>query len=126
MLLLIQKNKKNLVRIKASNSINASMRKHKNQINHYNKQRRVLMANSTVCQSLRTTKPMSCDQRRLRSACASAQSAQSFCCSHLPSKPPGYPKRNKQEPLPYWVVVQADLSLCLSHMYYCRVCRELA
>ena len=34
-----------------SNSVNASKRKHKNQINHYNKQR--LMANSTVCQSKR-------------------------------------------------------------------------
>ena len=34
---------KNLVRIKAPNSVNASKRKHKNQINHYNKQRRVLM-----------------------------------------------------------------------------------
>ena len=33
------------------NSVNASKRKHKNQINRYNKQRRVLMANSTVCQS---------------------------------------------------------------------------
>ena len=33
------------------NSVNASNRKHKNQINPYNKQRRVLMANSTVCQS---------------------------------------------------------------------------
>ena len=42
---------KNSVRIKAPNSVNASKRKHKNQINHYNKQRRVLMANSTVCQS---------------------------------------------------------------------------
>ena len=43
---------KKLVRIKAPNSVNASKRKHKkNQINHYNKQRRVLMANSTVCQS---------------------------------------------------------------------------
>ena len=42
---------KNLVRIKAPNSVNASKRKHKNQINHYNKQRQVLMANSTVCQS---------------------------------------------------------------------------
>ena len=42
---------KNSVRIKAANSVNASKRKHKNQINHYNKQRRVLMANSTVCQS---------------------------------------------------------------------------
>ena len=43
--------KKNLVRIKAPNSVNASKRKHKNQINHYNKQRRVFMVNSTVCQS---------------------------------------------------------------------------
>ena len=42
---------KNSVRIKAPNSVNASKRKHKNQINHYNKQRRVLMANSTLCQS---------------------------------------------------------------------------
>ena len=42
---------KNSVRITAPNSVNASKRKHKNQINHYNKQRRVLMANSTVCQS---------------------------------------------------------------------------
>ena len=42
---------KNLVRIKASKSVNASKRKHKNQINHYNKQRRVAMANSIVCQS---------------------------------------------------------------------------
>ena len=42
---------KNSVRTKAANSVNASKRKHKNQINHYNKQRRVLMANSTVCQS---------------------------------------------------------------------------
>ena len=42
---------KNSVRMKASNSVNASNRKHKNQINHYDKQRRVLMANSTTCQS---------------------------------------------------------------------------
>ena len=41
----------NSVRIKAPYSVNASKRKHKNQINHYNKQRRILMANSTVCQS---------------------------------------------------------------------------
>ena len=40
---------KNSVRIKAPNSVNASKRKHKNQINHYDKQRRVHMA--TVCQS---------------------------------------------------------------------------
>ena len=42
---------KNSVRIKAPNSVNASKRKHKNQNNHYNKQRQVLMANFTVCQS---------------------------------------------------------------------------
>ena len=42
---------KNVVRIKAPNSVNASKRKHKNQINHYNKQRRVFMANSTLYQS---------------------------------------------------------------------------
>ena len=42
---------KNSVRIKAPNSVHASKQKHKNQINHYNKQRRVLMANSIVCQS---------------------------------------------------------------------------
>ena len=41
---------KNSVRIKAPNSVNSSKRKHKNQI-HYNKQIRVFMANSTVCQS---------------------------------------------------------------------------
>ena len=35
---------KNSVRIKAPNSVNASKQKHKNQINHYDKQRRVLMA----------------------------------------------------------------------------------
>ena len=37
---------KNSVCIKAPNSVNASKRKHKNQINHYNKQRWILMANS--------------------------------------------------------------------------------
>ena len=42
---------KNLVRIKAPNTVNASKRKHKNQNIHYDKQRRVLMANSTECQS---------------------------------------------------------------------------
>ena len=44
MLFLIQKYiKKKSIHIKAPNSVNASKRKHKNQINHYNKQRRVLM-----------------------------------------------------------------------------------
>ena len=32
-------------------TVSASKRKHKNQINHYDKQRRVLMANSAVYQS---------------------------------------------------------------------------
>ena len=41
-------------------------------------------------------------------------------------QPPGYLKRNKQEPLPYWVDVQADLSLCWLHRSYCRFCLELA
>ena len=42
---------KNVIRIMAPNSVNASKRKHKNQINHFDKQRRVLMSNSVVCQS---------------------------------------------------------------------------
>ena len=42
---------KHSVRITTSNSVNASKGKHKNQINHYDKQRRVLMADSTICQS---------------------------------------------------------------------------
>ena len=37
---------KNSVRIKAPNPVNTSKRKHKNQINHYYKQTRVLMAKS--------------------------------------------------------------------------------
>ena len=41
---------KNSVCIKAPNSVNASKRKHKNQINYYNKHRRVPIADSTVCQ----------------------------------------------------------------------------
>ena len=39
---------------------------------------------------------------------------------------PGYPKRDEQESLPYWVDVQADLSLCWSHRPYCRFCHVLA
>ena len=42
---------KKSVHIKAPNSVNASKRKRKNQINQYNKQSRVLMANFTVYQS---------------------------------------------------------------------------
>ena len=37
---------------------------------------------------------------------------------------PGYPKRNKQEPLPYWV--GDSLSLCWSRRSYCRFCRALS
>ena len=40
-------------------------------------------------------------------------------------RPPGYPKRDKREPLPYWVDVQAALSLCWSHRSYCRFCHAL-
>ena len=40
MLRLIQK----YTQIRLADSVNASKRKHKNQINHYNKERRVLMA----------------------------------------------------------------------------------
>ena len=39
---------KNSIRIKAPNSVNALKQKHKNQINHYYKQRREFMANSKV------------------------------------------------------------------------------
>ena len=42
---------KNPVRTKAPNPVNAPKRKDKNQINYHNKQRRLLMANPTVCQS---------------------------------------------------------------------------
>ena len=38
---------KNSVRKKASNSLSVSKQKHKNRINHYDKQKRVLMANFT-------------------------------------------------------------------------------
>ena len=41
-------------------------------------------------------------------------------------QPPGHPMKDKQEPLPYWVDVQPDLSLCWSHRSYCRFCRMLA
>ena len=34
-------------------------------------------------------------------------------------QPPGYPKTDKREPLPYWVNVQDDLSHCWSHSSSC-------
>ena len=59
---------KNLVRIKAPNSVNASKRKHKNQIIHYKKQRRVIMANSTVCQRKPIVKPRRAKPKTYRQA----------------------------------------------------------
>ena len=59
---------KNSVRIKAPNSVNASKRKHKNQINHYNKQRQAPMSNSAVCQCKwkpRRAKPKTYRQARI-------------------------------------------------------------
>ena len=40
-------------------------------------------------------------------------------------QPPGYPKRDQREPLPYWIDVQADLSLYWLHRSYLRFCRAL-
>ena len=37
-----------------------------------------------------------------------------------------YPKSDKLDPLPHWVDIQADLSLCWSHRSYCWFCRALA
>ena len=37
----------------------------------------------------------------------------------------GYSKIDKQEPLLYWMNVQADLSLSWSHRSYCRFCRYM-
>ena len=41
-------------------------------------------------------------------------------------QPPGYLKSDTEEPLPYWMDVQAYLSLCWSHVSYCRLYRALA
>ena len=67
MLLLIQRYIKKSVRIKVPNSVNASKRK---QINHYNKPRRVLMTNSTVC--LSKWKPVVEPQRAKPKTCRQA------------------------------------------------------
>ena len=40
-------------------------------------------------------------------------------------QPPGYPKKDKREPLVYCVDVQTDLSICWPHRSYCRFCRAL-
>ena len=49
-----------------------------------------------------------------------------FADSMCPLQPPGYPKRDEREPLPYWMDIQANPSLCWSHRSYCRFCRALA
>ena len=41
-------------------------------------------------------------------------------------QPPGYPKRDKQEPLPFGMGVQADLRLYWSYRSYCKIRRALA
>ena len=41
-------------------------------------------------------------------------------------QPTGYLKMDKGEPLPYLVDLQADLSLCWLHRFYCRFCHALA
>ena len=41
-------------------------------------------------------------------------------------QPLPYPKRDTREALPYWVDVQADLSLCWSNKSYWRFCHALA
>ena len=41
-------------------------------------------------------------------------------------QPSGYQKWDEQEPLPYWVDVQTDLSRRWSHRSYCRFCQALA
>ena len=64
LLILIKKYIKNPVRIKAPNSVNESNWKHKNQINYYDKQRRVLMANPTI--RLRTCSVCSVFADRMR------------------------------------------------------------
>ena len=40
-------------------------------------------------------------------------------------QPPGYPKGDKQEPLPYLVDVKADMNLRWSHMSNCKLCHAL-
>ena len=67
-----------------------------------------------------------CDQRRFRSAFASAQSDQRLRWSQLPSTAPDYLNRDKWEPLPFWVGVHVNQNLCWSHRTFCRLCRALA
>ena len=112
------------------------------------------MSRGTIKPSIRLERPVktqtslhiravwSYDQQRLRSACTSVFAGRMIrlhgCAGWSESlhrvfadrmcilQPPGYSKRNKWEPLPYQVDVQADLSLCWSHRSYCRFCRALA
>ena len=40
-------------------------------------------------------------------------------------QPTGYPKSDTREPLPYWMDVKANISLCWLQRYFCRFCRAL-
>ena len=60
------------------------------------------------------------------------QPLHSFClirvfadCKRL-LQPPGYPKRDEQEPLSYKVNLQADLSICRLNRSYCRFYRAVS
>ena len=64
-----------------------------------------------------------CDQRRLRSACASAQSDR--MCRLLPQAMQRGMDKNPCQ-TGYWVDVQIDLRLCRSHRSYCSFCCALA
>ena len=71
-----------------------------------------------------------CDQQRLRSACAFAQSDdRSVFADHMCLlQPPGNPKMINENPCytewMYWS--KTDLSLCTLHRSYCRFCCALA
>ena len=73
----------------------------------------------------RTTKPTirlvrpAKTQISLRKCAGWSESSLIACASF------SYPKRDKREPLPYWVDVQDDLSLCWQQKSFCRFCRAL-
>ena len=49
-----------------------------------------------------------------------------FADHMCPLQLPGYPKKDKQEPLPYCMDVQVDLSLCWLIRSYCSICHAPA
>ena len=62
-----------------------------------------------------------CAQRRLGSACASAQSDQSSLCAHWVAKDPTFLHADSER-----ADAQADLSLGCAHMSFCRFCHAVA